>query len=100
MISPRRKSPGRDTNRNSASFVPPMRLSEEDLAELREPEYDLGGPDYPEHWLPGPPRHPDYWVVLAQHPDLPPDQPSMLDKLLGTAPTRSHYPEPDLEAEP
>ena len=40
------------------------------------------------------------WVVIAELPGLRPDQPSILDKFLGTGSARSRNPEPDLEAEP
>lgn len=100
MTNPPKKPAGHATSRNAEPFVPPMRLSEEDLLELREPDYDLGEPEYPEHWLPGPPGRPVSWIVIAELPGLRPDQPSILDKFLGTSPTRNRDPEPDLEAEP
>jgi hypothetical protein len=99
VTTPRRKPAEHRTSRSAAPFVPPQ-PSEEDLRELREPYYDLGGPEYPEHWLPGLPRRPEYVVVIAQRPDPWPDQPPSLTELLGTGPTRSRDPEPDLEAEP
>ena len=100
MTDPRRDPGGHDTPQNAAPFVPPMRLSEEDLRELRDPDYDLGEPDYPGHWLPGPPGRLPFWYVIAEHPDLRPDQPSILDQFLGRGPAPSRDPEPDLEAEP
>jgi CBS domain len=75
-------------------FVPQPRPSAEDLLELREP-YDLPGPEYPDRWLPGPPRS---VIVIAQLGGLHPDQPPSLAELLDTGRTRD--PEPDLEAEP
>jgi hypothetical protein len=100
VTDPRKKPAEHDTNRNTAPFVPPMRLSKEDRLELQDPYYDLGEPEYPEHWLPGLQGRPVSWIVIAELPGLRPDQPSILDKFLGTGPIRSHDPEPDLEAEP
>jgi hypothetical protein len=99
VTTPRRKPIEHSISRDAARFVP-SQPSEEDLRELREPYYDLGGPDYPEQWLPGLPRRPEYVVVIAQRSDLRPDQPSSLAGVLGTGHTRSHDPEPDWEAEP
>jgi len=93
-----RKPAEHGTSRSSAPFVPPQ-PSEEDLLELREP-YDVEGPEYPEHWLPGLPRRPEYVFVIAQHPDLRPGHPPSLIECLGTRLIGGHDPEPDLEAEP
>jgi hypothetical protein len=100
VTDPRKKHAEHDTNRSTAPFVPAMRLSGEDRLELQDPDYDPGGPDYPEHWLPGLPGRPVSWIVIAELPGLRPDHPSILDKFLGNGPTRSYDPEPDLEAEP
>jgi hypothetical protein len=97
VTSPHRKPEPRGP-RPAASFVPHPQPSEENLLELREP-YDVGGPEYPEHWLPGLPGRPASVIVIAQLPGLRPEQ-SCLAELLGSGPTRSHEPEPDLEAEP
>lgn len=100
MTDPRKKPAEHNTKPSTAPFVPSMRPSEEDLLELRDPYYDQGGPEYPAQWLPGLPGRPVSWVVIAELPGLRPDQPSILDKFLGTGPIRGHDPEPDLEAEP
>jgi hypothetical protein len=97
VTDPREKPAGHDTTPGTAPSVPPMRLSEEDLLELRDPDYDLGEPDYPQHWLA---RHPGFIYVIAERPGLRPGQPSIIDKFLGRGPIRSHDPEPDFEAEP
>jgi hypothetical protein len=95
-VTTSRKEPGEPRNSRPAAtpFIPQPRLSEEDLLELREP-YDLPGPEYPDRWLPGPPR---FVIVIAQLRGLQPDQPPSLAELLETG--RARDPEPDLEAEP
>jgi hypothetical protein len=95
VTTPRRE-PGdpRNPRPAAAPFVPQPRPSAEDLLELRDPD-DLAGPEYPDRWLPGPPR---FVIVLAQRGGLHPDQPPSLAELLDTGRTRE--PEPDLEAEP
>ena len=37
MTDPRKKPAGHDTSPSTEPFVPPMRLSEEDLLELQDP---------------------------------------------------------------
>jgi hypothetical protein len=97
----RRKKAERATPRPAATpFTPQLEPSEEDLRELRDPPYDMGCPEYPEHWLPGPPRRPAYVIVIDQVRGQQPDQPRSLNQILESLATRTRNPEPDLEAEP
>ena len=89
-----RKEPGNP--RTPRPYIPHPRPSEEDLLELREP-YDLPMPEYPDRWLPRPPR---FVIVVNQLRGLWPDQPRSLAEILESEPARGRDPEPDLEAEP
>jgi hypothetical protein len=97
----RRKKAERATPRPAATpFTPQLKPSEEDLREPRDPPYDMGGPEYPEHWLPGLLRRPAYVLVIDQLRSQRPDQPRSPNQILESLASRTRDPEPDLEAEP
>ena len=75
--------------RNPEPRVPQWRPSEENLAELWEPDET---PDEPLNWM--------YVVVVDQARPRQPGQPPSLAELLESLRSRTLDPEPDLEAEP
>ena len=84
------------SRRKEPPELPPQRtfdskqgLSEEDLAELWEPDET---PDEPLNWM--------YVVVVDQARPRQPGQPPSLAELLESLRSRTLDPEPDLEAEP
>ena len=80
------------TRQATTPSIPHPQMSEEDLAELKEP-YDLPFPD--DRWPQG---RPTSWIAVDQLRGWQPGGPPSLAELLETGRTRE--PEPDLEAEP
>ena len=76
--------------------IPDPQRGDKDLHEMQDP-HDFLFPDLPER---PPSGRPMYVIVVDQLRDWQPGQPPSLAELLETGPTRTHEPEPDLEAEP